>query len=479
MFMKKSIIISLLSLLFCLSANAKISFSGVDNIIGVAQENIDTVLVAETTENLVLKYNVEEASTVNWYTYTKDAEELTLVKTDENVTESTLDAVQEASIGYVIKVSKVAEEPSVDGEVEELSEDSEEGSQEGAEEGSQDVAQEKIFWAWVFDHSKHNLQLGDIQVNTELEDRCKFYQLNFDIQADAFQYDTLGHDRAPFEVERQFTLSYDSTYYAEGTWVSDSIEYNMPLVSDYSVPSPLQSTTYKLKGDNFLIAWNKALEVETDLIPAFAVAVEQEYSVRIRENATNELNRDNSTEVKLSGSAPLNVELINNASPSAFFFDWCISTDKEYNSCNISASTKDFRYTFEKQGTYYLKSEITNSQMSEDSLRNCMVTKTIIVEVLNSNLDVPNVFSPNGDGVNDEFKVAYQSLTSFRARVYSIHGRLLHEWTDPSKGWDGTIGGNPAAEGTYFYIIEATGDDYDEDGKQIKYFKKGDINLLR
>ncbi|MEE0991349.1 MAG: hypothetical protein UIC45_08540 [Paludibacteraceae bacterium] len=367
--MKKSIIISLLSLLFCLSANAKISFSGVDNIIGVVQENIDTVLVAETTENLVLKYNVEEASTVNWYTYTKDAEELTLVKTDENVTESTLEAVQEASVGYVIKVSKVAEEPSIDGEV---------------------------VWAWVFDHSKHNLQLGDIQVNTELEDRCKFYQLNFDIQADAFQYDTLGHDRAPFEVERQFTLSYDSTYYAEGTWVSDSIEYNIPLISDYSVPSPLQSTTYKLKGDNFLIAWNKALEVETDLIPAFAVAVEQEYSVRIRENATNELNRDNSTEVKLSGSAPLNVELINNASPSAFFFDWCISTDKEYNSCNISASTKDFRYTFEKQGTYYLKSEITNSQMSEDSLRNCMVTKTIIVEVLNSNLDVPNVFSPNG-----------------------------------------------------------------------------------
>mgnify|MGYP006974605120 CR=1 FL=1 len=54
--MKKSIIISLFCLLFCLSANAKFSFSGVDNIIGVAQENIDTVLVAETTENLLIKY---------------------------------------------------------------------------------------------------------------------------------------------------------------------------------------------------------------------------------------------------------------------------------------------------------------------------------------------------------------------------------------------------------------------------------------
>lgn len=442
--MKKSIIIPLFCLLFCLSANAKFSFSGVDNIIGVNQENIDTVLVAETTENLLLKFSVEDTSTIKWYTYIKGAEELSLVKTDEGVKESTLEAVPEPSIGYAVSVN--------DG---------------------------KMNWAWVFDHSKHNLDLGEISVNTELLDRCKFYQLTFDIQADKFLYDTLGHDRAAFEVEREFTLSYDSTYYADGSWLSDSIAYTIPLVSDFSVPSPLMPTTYKLIGDNFLINWNKQLEVETELIESYAITLENEYSIRVREDATNELNKDNSTETKLSGSAPLNIELINNASPSAFFFDWCISTDKEFNSCNISASTKDFRYTFEKQGTYYIKSEVTNSLMSEDSLKNCMVTNTIIVEVLNSKLDIPNVFSPNGDGKNDEFKVAYQSLTTFRARVYSIHGRLLYEWTDPAQGWDGTINGNPAAEGTYFYIIEATGDDYNDEGKQVEYFERGDINLLR
>lgn len=464
--MKRIISIVFASVFLCISTLAQFSFSGVDNIIGVEQDNIDTVLVAEKVDGLLLKYEVEEPSTINWYTYAKDAEELSLVKTDENVSESTLETLPEASIGYAIKVSKYIEEPSDEPSADDV-------------EALSEINEVKTFWAWVFDHSKHNLELGEITVNTELEDRCHYYQLNFNIEADEFLYDTLGHDRAPFEVARTFTLSYDSTYYAGETWVSDSIGYSIPLVSDYSVPSPLQSTSYKLQGDNFLLDWGKALETETDLIPAFAVAVEQEYSVRIREDATNELNKDNSTEVKLSGSAPLNIELINYASPAAFFYNWCISNDKEFNNCYINTSTKDFRYTFDTHGTYYLKSEITNSQMSEDSLKNCMVTNTIIVEVLNSKLDVPNVFSPNGDGVNDEFKVAYQSLTTFRARVYSIHGRLLHEWTDPAKGWDGTIGGNPAAEGTYYYVIEATGDDYDEDGKQIKYKLKGDINLLR
>jgi hypothetical protein len=73
----------------------------------------------------------------------------------------------------------------------------------------------------------------------------------------------------------------------------------------------------------------------------------------------------------------------------------------------------------------------------------------------------------------------------------------VYEWSDPAKGWDGTIGGKPAAEGAYFYVIRALGTDADENAKYIlkpiykKKLKKqdealigvyqlsGSINLLR
>jgi gliding motility-associated-like protein len=99
--------------------------------------------------------------------------------------------------------------------------------------------------------------------------------------------------------------------------------------------------------------------------------------------------------------------------------------------------------------------------------------------VVNSLLEVPNVFTPNGDGKNDEFRVSYKSLISFKGQVFNMWGRLLYAWDDPAKGWDGTIGGVPAAEGAYMYVIEAVGADKDQDGKPMKYVYRGDINLLR
>ena len=80
------------------------------------------------------------------------------------------------------------------------------------------------------------------------------------------------------------------------------------------------------------------------------------------------------------------------------------------------------------------------------------------VNVLFSMLEVPNVFTPDGDGFNDIFEVNALSLREFHAVIYNRYGRRIFEWGDPSEGWDGKIeGNNLASPGVYFYIITGIG----------------------
>ena len=109
-------------------------------------------------------------------------------------------------------------------------------------------------------------------------------------------------------------------------------------------------------------------------------------------------------------------------------------------------------------------------------------------------LVVPNVFTPNGDGTHDEFRVVYRSIKEFHCWVYNRLGHQVFYSNNPDKGWDGTIHGRPAAEGAYYYVIRALGTDAESDymakPKYTKKLKKGeqplgvyqlsgDINLLR
>ena len=80
-----------------------------------------------------------------------------------------------------------------------------------------------------------------------------------------------------------------------------------------------------------------------------------------------------------------------------------------------------------------------------------------------SEIEVPNIFSPNGDGINDFFQVKAQTLKEFKGVITNRWGRKVYEWTDwetYEAGWDGNInGGSKAAPGVYFYSITATGFD--------------------
>jgi gliding motility-associated-like protein len=94
-----------------------------------------------------------------------------------------------------------------------------------------------------------------------------------------------------------------------------------------------------------------------------------------------------------------------------------------------------------------------------------------------SKLEIPNIFSPNGDGLNDYFQVYGQTLKTFHGKILNRYGRVVFEWTDwenEDAGWDGRLNGSTkATPGVYYYIIEAEG----YDGQP--YNEEGFLNLVR
>ena len=71
---------------------------------------------------------------------------------------------------------------------------------------------------------------------------------------------------------------------------------------------------------------------------------------------------------------------------------------------------------------------------------------------------LPNAFTPNGDGLNDEFKPVqrYDFVKTYHLYIYNRWGQLLFETSDINTGWDGNFKGEPVQQGTYVYKIVYT-----------------------
>ena len=111
----------------------------------------------------------------------------------------------------------------------------------------------------------------------------------------------------------------------------------------------------------------------------------------------------------------------------------------------------------------------------------CTGTGSVLVDLdRNRNVYIPNVFSPNGDGINDDFKVYTGpgvSAINF-VRIYDRWGELVHEVLEPTPspdgtaGWDGYFNGDEMNPAVFLYLIEVEF----IDGQVLVY--RGDISLI-
>lgn len=94
--------------------------------------------------------------------------------------------------------------------------------------------------------------------------------------------------------------------------------------------------------------------------------------------------------------------------------------------------------------------------------------------VSSSSIEIPNVFTPNGDGINDAFQIKFSGMESISYSIYDRWGILIFESNRIGDTWDAhTTSGQDASEGVYYFVLTA------KDVEDKEYRKTGFIHLLR
>lgn len=328
-----------------------------------------------------------------------------------------------------------------------------------------------VHYIWVIDYSLYPIALNSVAP----DGNCQKLTLNTDFDIPELVYYDKNNTRKT--LKRTFTVSYTDYIYKDSTWQDEekSSTHTAPF-TQIELDAPKKNVTICIVGDNFAKEMN--LSEANICFDYTAVAVESHIKATIeKRSGTNEYLRDNSVTGTIRGSGPLVVYLENQSNtPVVAFYEWKIyrsSTPENY----FRYSEENIRYSFNETGDYTAVLKVLNGDGS------CFSEDSVKINVLESLLEVPNAFSPNGDGFNEEFRVVFKSLNTYKITIFNRWGRVVYQSTDPSKGWDGRIGRSVAAAGTYYYVIEATGTDRYSEGKHkgrnIMYNLKGHINLFK
>lgn len=151
-----------------------------------------------------------------------------------------------------------------------------------------------------------------------------------------------------------------------------------------------------------------------------------------------------------SGTVPLAVSLTN-ASTASNAYAWSFGNGSS--STTVNPST-----IYNEVGTYTvtLTSFFPNAAVNATTYPLCVSTATLTIEVKPvSQVIIPNIFSPNGDNINELFQATSTGLTELTIEVYDRWGLKKASFNGLTSFWNGA----DASDGTYFYIAKGMGID--------------------
>lgn len=322
----------------------------------------------------------------------------------------------------------------------------------------------EMYAAWIF--------IDDVIITQIFTDnQCDFLWLEaliqpnrYDIQ-DNFSYWDIS------VMPNQQKDKYGKGYFKKITWDASNNEIDVPTVSSLNIaieePAPLYDASYSVQ---ILNPFERVLNASTLMISA--VSTKADFTIYTDKEGDDIWEEGGDAP---QGEAPLRLKL-ESKSVNADSIYWNIINDE---------------YLFKKGGDSILWSQaglldeinvvfpdekkmvpgtFTVEHVAVKVISGCRDTMTIEVVVDSSAIKpeaIPNVFSPNEDGVNDVFILVdpeknVTSIKSFNIYIFSRWGNMVYEYHgDPREwnGWNGKINGNRgnAPEGVYYYIIEAIG----------------------
>jgi gliding motility-associated-like protein len=126
-------------------------------------------------------------------------------------------------------------------------------------------------------------------------------------------------------------------------------------------------------------------------------------------------------------------------------------------------------HLFSEVGTYCAALVVTTNGGCTDSTNMCIIIDPEFT------FFIPNAFSPNGDGINDEFYGKGDFIKTYEMSIYDRWGNLIFHTDDINTHWDGKAshGSETAQEDVYVYVVKLS--DYKE--KKHKYI--GSVTIVK
>jgi len=282
---------------------------------------------------------------------------------------------------------------------------------------------------------------------------CDMLILSGTVTADTFYYyDPLSGEK--LSVKNGFTFEWTSDN-------SDNKIYNPTTVlsPNTTYDPPVKDTWYALTATDSL-----GMQVDDSVFYA-SINTHAAFSIEYFDKDPDILSY---TENPGKTDAPLTVRFINE-SENGVEFEW-VFVDTAGTAEKITELTYELsespEFIYYNANEYYLPYLISRSE-DPLALEGCVDTFYLEEEIFvqPSDLNIPNVFTPNGDAMNDYFVFKHQSIKNCNVTIADRYGNIVYrKKIDDIYSWEGWNGhvlntGREAPEGAYYYVVEALGYD--------------------